>query len=150
MALTGAYGRTNLSGGADDGDAFIDFDPTQAITFEANVSILQANQPPAAANNDRVPNCRWVRSAIDTYGGGPGAPGPGGAEPHEEDFLSATTWTVTHDLGRRFVDVVVLSPGNSSPTAAQTRIYPEVAFTSVNACTLTFRIATAGTAIVRP
>jgi len=65
------------------------------------------------------------------------------------DHPSATVWDITHDLGVRWVDVTVVSPGNADPTAEQKIIFPKIDYISEMACRLTFAESVAGTAVAR-
>jgi hypothetical protein len=59
---------------------------------------------------------------------------------------AATTWTIDHNLGQRYVNVEVIGSGNTSLNG--TYDYPTVTFTSTTRTVLTFTTATSGYAVI--
>lgn len=66
-----------------------------------------------------------------------------------EQTTPAKVWDVTHNLGARFVHVLVISPGQADPTAEQTIEEPDIEFNGAMTCRLTFLEDVAGTVVVR-
>lgn len=66
-----------------------------------------------------------------------------------EQTTPAPMWEIEHQLGARWVDVTVISPGHTDPAGAQSLIIPDVEYTSDMICRLHFRKPMLGTAIVR-
>lgn len=58
-------------------------------------------------------------------------------------------WEITHELRSRWVDVTVISPGASNPTAEQTEITPRVEYSNAQRCKLHFAYPVSGTALIR-
>lgn len=58
-------------------------------------------------------------------------------------------WEVTHELRSRWVDVTVITPGSSDPTAAQTTLIPRIEYSNAQRCVLHFAHAVSGTALIR-
>lgn len=65
------------------------------------------------------------------------------------DQPSSQTWVLLHDLGQRWVDVTVISPGHTNPNAEQKLVFPTVEYIDETACRLAFMEPVAGTAIIR-
>lgn len=61
----------------------------------------------------------------------------------------ARIWSVTHNLGSRFVGVTVISPGATNLLVPQITIIPDIEYSGAMNCELLFAKPMVGTAIIR-
>lgn len=108
----------------------------------------QLNDRLALIGGGRLWEMGWANAAEGVVGP-PAANNPGGVEGRFDQTIPSAAWQITHNLSSQWVDVTVISPGATDPTAPQTILVPEVEYVSTMICRLEFVDDVVGTAIIR-
>lgn len=135
------------------GDIFVNSITLAWHRFALSPRAWTAIVPPNFTLFDNLLSGGQLNDRVAKVGGNPFALGfanaADGVVRQLEHPTASRTWDLTHQLGSRFVNVSVITPGALDPDATQTILMPDIEYVSVMRCILHFTTPKTGTAIVR-